>query len=194
MKPYIILISLLFSVCNLSSAAATSMRPISLEQLSTRATLIFYGEVVSNQVKQDEQSGYIATFTEFKVIDLIKGNAGKTHTIKQIGGDLKDRNMSLRIHGVPRFQVGYNYVVFLPTKSKLGFSSPLGLHQGSFSVLSINNEQVISNSRSQVNQPQTRQLEQTSKAVQIPLAVSVDKPSQSRLDDFINTVRAYNTQ
>jgi len=194
MKPYIILFSLLFSVCNLSSAAATSMRPISLEQLSTRATLIFYGEVVGNQVKQDEQSGYIATFTEFKVIDLIKGNVGKTHTIKQIGGDLKDRNMSLRIHGVPRFQVGNNYVVFLPTKSKLGFSSPLGLHQGSFSVLTINNEQVISNSRSQVNQPQTRQLEQTSKAVQVPLAVSVDRPSQARLDDFINTVRAYNTQ
>ena len=170
------------------------MRPISLEQLSTRATLIFYGEVISNQVKHDEQSGYIATFTEFKVIDLIKGNAADTHTIKQIGGDLKDRNMALRIHGVPRFQVGNNYVVFLPTKSKLGFSSPLGLHQGSFSVLTINNEQVVSNSRSQVNQPQIKQAEQTSKAVQVPLAVSVDKPSQSRLDDFINTVRAYNTQ
>jgi hypothetical protein len=194
MKSYIVLISLIFSVCNLSSAAATSLLPISLEQLSTRATLIFYGEVLSNQVKQDEQSGQIATFTEFKVIDLIKGNAADTHTIKQIGGDLKDRNMSLRIHGVPRFQVGNNYVVFLPTKSKLGFSSPLGLHQGSFSVLTINNEQVVSNSRSLTYQPQTRQLEQTSKAVQVPLAVSVDRPSQSRLDDFINTVRAYNTQ
>ncbi len=94
----------------------------------------------------------------------------------------------------PSFQVGNNYVVFLPTKSKLGFSSPLGLHQGSFSVLTINNEQIISNSRSLADQPQTRQLEQTSKAVQVPLAVSVDRPSQSRLDDFINTVRAYNTQ
>ena len=170
------------------------MRPISLEQLSTRATLIFYGEVVSNQVKQDEQSGYIATFTEFKVIDLIKGNVGKTHTIKQIGGDLKDRNMSLRIHGVPRFQVGNSYVVFLPTKSKLGFSSPLGLHQGSFSVSIINNEQIVNSGHRVVNQPQTRQLEQTSKAVQVPLAVHVDRPSQAHLDDFINTVRAYNTK
>ncbi len=57
MKPYTILFSLLFSVCNLSSATATSLLPISLEQLSTRATLIFYGEVLSNQVKQDEKSG-----------------------------------------------------------------------------------------------------------------------------------------
>jgi len=194
MKPYIILISLLFSVFNLSSVAATSLLPISLEQLSTRATLIFYGEVLKNQVKQDKQSGQIATFTEFKVIDLIKGKATDTHTIKQIGGDLKDRNMALRIHGVPRFQVGNNYVVFLPTKSKLGFSSPLGLHQGSFSVSTINNEQIVNSGHSRLNQPQTRQLEQTSKAVQVPLAVSVDRPSQSRLSDFINTVRAYNTQ
>ena len=194
MKPYIIIFSLLFNLFSLSSVSATSLLPITVEQLSTRATLIFYGEVINNQVKKDEQSGYIATFTEFKVIDLIKGNAGDTHTIKQIGGYLKNRNMALRIHGVPRFQTGNNYVVFLPTKSKLGFSSPLGLHQGSFSVLNINGEQVISNGRSLVNQPQTKQAKQTSKAIQVPLAVRADNPSQARLDDFINTVRAYNTQ
>lgn len=194
MKPYIILFSLLFTLFGLSSVSATSLLPITLEQLSTRATLIIYGEVLSNQVKPDEQSGQIATFTEFKVIDLIKGDAADTHTIKQIGGELKDRNMALRIHGVPRFQVGKNYVVFLPAKSKLGFSSPLGLHQGSFSVLNINGEQLVSNGHNLVNQAQTQQAGQSSKAVQVPLAVRVDRPSQSRLDDFINTVRAYNTQ
>jgi len=194
MKPYIIVFSLLLNLFSLSPVSATSLRPISLEQLSTRATLIFYGQVISNQVKQDEQSGQIATFTEFKVIDLIKGNAADTHTIKQIGGELKDRNRALRIHGVPKFRAGKNYVVFLPTKSKLGFSSPLGLHQGSFSVLNINGEQLVSNGRSLASQPQTQQSVQTSRAVQVPLAVRVDKPSQARLDDFINTVRAYNTQ
>ncbi len=194
MKPYIIVFSLLFNLFSLSPVSATSLRPISLEQLSTRATLIFYGQVISNQVKQDEQSGQIATFTEFKVMDLIKGNAADTHTIKQIGGELKDRNIALRIHGVPKFRAGKNYVVFLPTRSKLGFSSPLGLHQGSFSVLNINGEQLISNGRSLASQSQTQQSVQTSRAVQVPLAVRVDKPSQARLDDFINTVRTYNTQ
>ncbi len=194
MKPYIIAFSLLFNLCSLSSVSATSLRPITLEQLSTRATLIFYGEVLSNQVKTDAQSGQIATFTEFKVIDLIKGNAADTHTIKQIGGELKDRDMALRVHGVPKFHVGKNYVVFLPAKSKLGFSSPLGLHQGSFSVSTINGEQLVSNGSNLSSQPQATQSGQTSRAVQVPLAVRVDKPSQSRLDDFINTVRAYNTQ
>lgn len=171
-----------------TSASATSMLPITLEQLSTRATLIFFGKVISNQVTRDTQSGQIATFTEFQVIDLIKGNTGSTHTIKQIGGFHESSNTRLLIHGVPEFKLSKEYVVFLPEKSSLGFSSPLGLYQGSFSVLTVDNEKVINSGRNLSEQPQTM-----NRNVQIPLAVSADKPSQSRLDAFINTVRAYNT-
>lgn len=194
MKSYIILFSVLFNLLNLPSALATTLLPVTLEQLSTRAPLIFYGEVISNQVKKDEQSGYIATFTEFKVIDLIKGNTADTHTIKQIGGLLKNSNTALRIHGVPEYQVGKSYVVFLPAKSTLGFSSPLGLHQGSFSVSTINEEQHVSNGRSLASQPLAKPTEKSTGKVQLPLAVRADNPSLARLNDFINTVRAYNAQ
>jgi len=169
-------------------ASATSLLPLTLEQLSTRADLIFYGKVISNEVKKDEQSGQIATFTEFEVINLIKGTAGSTHTIKQIGGFHKNSNTRLMIHGVPEFQTGKEYVVFLPKKSSLGFCSPLGLHQGSFPVSTENNEKIINSGRNLAEQPNT-----LNRDVQVPLAVRADMPSQSRLDDFINTVRAYNT-
>jgi len=188
MKVSILCLSIILNLLFLPAASATSLLPITLEQLSTRATLIFYGQVVSNEVRKDEQSGHIATFTEFEIIDLIKGNAGSTHTIKQIGGHHKDSKTRLLIHGVPEFQAGKKYVVFLPEKSSLGFSSPLGLHQGSFSVSTINDEQVVSSGRNLAAQAQT-----TNNKVQVPLAVRADNPTQSRLDDFINTVRAYNT-
>ena len=187
MKLYSIILSLLISFLTLPLASATSLVPINLQQLSTRASLIFYAEVLSNNVKKDEQSGRIATFTEFKIIDSIKGNADSTHTIKQIGGRLASTGTTLRIHGVPEFQPGNNYVVFLPEKSSLGFCSPLGLHQGSFTVSTVNGEQIVSNGRSLVVQPQ-----QNSNTIQIPLAVDADKPTHARLDDFINTVRAFN--
>ncbi len=187
MKASFFFFSLVLNLLVLPAASATSMLPITLEQLSIRATLIFYGQVISNEVKRDDQNGHIATFTEFEIIDLIKGNAGDTHIIKQIGGHHKDSNTRLLIHGVPAFQPGKKYVVFLPEKSSLGFSSPLGLHQGSFSVITINNKQVVSSGRNLAAQPQT-----TDKSVQVPLAVRVDKPTHSQLDDFINTVRAYN--
>jgi hypothetical protein len=189
MKSSTLYFFLIFSVFSALPAAATSMLPISLEQLSTRADLIFYGRVISNKVKNDVQSGQIATFTEFEIIKLIKGNAGSTHTIKQIGGFDKNSNTRLMIHGVPKFITGKEYVVFLPKKSSLGFCSPLGLHQGSFPVSTKNDEKIISNGRGLAAQPVT-----TSRNVQIPLAVRADNPTQSRLDDFINTVRAYNTQ
>ena len=188
MKVSLFLISLAFNLFILPAASATSMLPITLEQLSTRASLIFYARVTSNEVIRDDESGHIATFTEFEIIDLIKGTAGKTHTIKQIGGHHEGSNTRLLIQGVPAFQTGKQYVVFLPEKSSLGFSSPLGLHQGSFSVTIINNEPVVNSGRNLSLQTQNRNSD-----IQLPLAVRADKPTQSRLEDFFNTVRAYNT-
>jgi hypothetical protein len=187
MKLYAIVLAFLFTLFFLPASWATSILPIGLEQLSTRATLIFYGEVISNQVKQDNKSGHIATLTTFKIMDLIKGNTGEMHTIKQIGGRLAETGTTLRVHGVPKFETGKEYVVFLPEKSRLGFSSPLGLHQGSFSVLTKNDQQVVTNGSNL-----TLQDTQNSRNIQLPLAVTTDKPSYALLDDFINTVRAYN--
>ncbi|MBT8119324.1 MAG: hypothetical protein KJN89_06355 [Gammaproteobacteria bacterium] len=187
MRACLFLIGLALHFLVLPTASATSVLPLTLEQLSTRASLIIYAEVISNEVKKDDDSGHIATFTEFKIIDLIKGSAAETHTIKQIGGHHKATNTRLVIHGVPEFQTGNKYVVFLPEGSSLGFSSPLGLHQGSFSVTIINNEPVVISGSNLSIQPQTRASD-----IQLPLAVRADKPTQSRLADFINTVRAYN--
>lgn len=188
MKIFLVILSLVFNILLLPAASATSLRPVTLEQLSTRASLIFYGRVISNEVRKDDQSGRIATFTEFEVIDLIKGETGGTHTIKQIGGYHKETDTRLLIHGVPEFHTEKNYVVFLPEKSALGFSSPLGLHQGRFSVVTVDNEQIVSSGRKLAEQPET-----LSRNVQLPLAVRADRPTHSRLEDFINTVRAYNT-
>lgn len=191
MKLFSIIFSVTLYLSSIHSVLATSLLPINLEQLSTRASLIFYGTVIANQVKKDVQSGHIATFTEFKVIDLIKGNAAGKHTIKQIGGHLKENNIALRVHGVPEYEIGKHYVIFLPEKSSLGFSSPLGLHQGSFSVSTIDGVQIISNGQN-LSTPQ--QASENNRALNIPLAVNIDNPSQARLTDFINTVRAYNVQ
>ncbi len=189
MKHYFLKYILIISLSFLPSAWATSVLPLSLEQLSTQASLIFFAEVVSNQSKRDEKSGRIATFTEFKITDLIKGNTELTHTIKQIGGYDPESKTRLFIHGVPTFQVGNSYVVFLPETSNLGFSSPLGLYQGSYSVTTINGEQVVSNGRN-LTEPNSS----NNYAVQIPLAINAERPSQSRLNDFINTIRSYNTK
>lgn len=186
-----LLILILLSVLSSLTASATTLIPLSLQQLSSRATLIFYARVISSRTDMDAQSGQIATFTEFKIIDLIKdkknNQAGNTHTIKQLGGHNADTGTTLRVHGVPQFETGKKYVVFLPEKSSLGFCSPLGLQQGSFDVSTVDGENYVNNSHTLPEQ--TTQ----SNSINIPLAVRVDKPSHARLEDFINTIRAYNT-
>jgi len=189
MKYYLIVLSLVINLITLPQAQATSLKPLDLERLSTQAPLIFYGEVVNNHAVNDKQSGQIATLTTFKVIELIKGNTGEEHTIKQIGGQLADSNTKMHIPGVPKFNNGSKYVVFLTEKSKLGFSSPLGLYQGSFSVETVNGEQVISNG-SRLSMPSAT----VNRPIQVPLAVNTQNPTQSRLSDFINTVRSYNVK
>ena len=170
-----------------SPASATSLLPLTLEQLSTRASLIFYGQVIENTTARDKQSGQIATYTDFEVIELIKGHAADRHTIKQIGGHLKETGTTLRIQGVPRYVVGESYVIFLPEKSSLGFSSPLGLHQGSFTVNTIDGEAIVSNGQ---------QLEQETHArnLSLPVAVKASNRAQARLGDFIDTIKSYNAR
>lgn len=189
MKKFFIVLCLLSSLSIPPTLFATSVLPVTLEQLSTRASLIFYGTVISNQVQKDSQSGQIVTLTEFEVIELIKGETDTRHTIKQLGGFLKDADIMFKIHGVPEFQIGRQYVLFLPEKSSLGFSSPIGLHQGSFSVQTIDDEKIVSNGRNIASQQAP-----SNQKIQIPLATFINNPSRSRLDDFINTVRALNTK
>lgn len=188
-----ILIGSIFALLLTSPASATSLLPISLQQLSTRATLVFYAEVIGNEERRDNQSGRIATFTEFKIIESIKGETGSTHTIKQLGGYDRSSNIKLHVHGVPVFKTGKQYVVFLPEESSLGFCSPLGLHQGSFQVYNDDGEKIVSNGGSLTEEPTGVSSTNSYSSVQLPLAVRAHNPTQSRLDDFINTVRAYNT-
>lgn len=186
MKNIFITFSLLFNLLVTFNTSATKLLPINLEQLSTRASLIFYATVISNTAQKDIESGHIVTFTEFEIIELIKGSAASTHTIKQIGGQLKESNIKFQIDGVPKYKIGNQYVVFLPQKSTLGFSSPLGLHQGSFSVENTEGENIISNGRS------ISALQTTSKQSSLSLSALSNKPAHASLTDFINTIHAHN--
>ena len=113
---------------------ATSVLPIDLAALTDSAALVFEGTCIGNRVERDEATGKPVTYTTFAVRDVLKGSAEATHTIKQIGGKLESEGVEYRVHGVPAFLEGEDYVVFLAGVSSAGFSSPMGLGQGKFTV------------------------------------------------------------
>ena len=117
------------------AAGAASVRPLQLDELIDTAALAFEGVCIGNRTEREAGTNYVVTYTTFAVKEVLKGEVGKTHVIKQIGGEIADGEPSFRVQGVPKFAAGQSYVVFLAGVSSAGFSSPIGLAQGNFRVL-----------------------------------------------------------
>jgi hypothetical protein len=126
---------------------ATTVLPLYLDEIVGGAAVAFEGTVLENRVERDSGTGLVVTYTTFQVTDPIKGDVGATHTIKQVGGELPSGEPSFQILGVPKFEVGGEYVVFLNGKSIHGFSSPVGLSQGRFKVHGERGARRVANGR-----------------------------------------------
>jgi hypothetical protein len=135
------------SMAAAAPARATTVLPLYLDEIVTTSTTAFEGTVLENRIERDAATGLPVTYTTFQVTDPIKGTAGSVHTIKQVGGELADGGLNYSIRGVPKFEVGEEYVVFLAGVSAQGFSSPIGLSQGRFKVHKEGNEKRVANGR-----------------------------------------------
>jgi hypothetical protein len=80
-------------------------------------------------------SGLPATWITLDVRRAVKGPGDARLTVKQYGAaePLPDGTLT-RIAGVPRYAVGEEVVLFLRGESRRGFTSTIGLGQGTFRV------------------------------------------------------------
>ncbi|MBC8021665.1 MAG: hypothetical protein H7Y14_01005 [Burkholderiales bacterium] len=141
------MLALLLGAAIAAPALAHSVRDLYLEEIIDDAKVAFQGTVTENRAARDPQSGRIVTYTTFLVQDVLKGGAESTHTIKQLGGEIPAENMGYKVDVRTTFTVGQTYVIFLYGKSHLGFSSPVGSAQGSFSVFQDTDGAAVSNGR-----------------------------------------------
>ncbi|RFC35543.1 MAG: hypothetical protein DID92_2727743924 [Candidatus Nitrotoga sp. SPKER] len=126
-------------------AHAMSVLPLYLDEIVDDAAIVFQGKSLENHSERDLQTGSIVTYSTFEVQEILKGEVGATHTIKQIGGKLEGE--TYQTSGVPTFTVGESYVLFLYGVSTAGFSSPVGLDQGKFNIIPVSTGFHVSNGR-----------------------------------------------
>jgi hypothetical protein len=121
---------LLLLLCGLpsSTAEASKVRPINLEEMTERAGRVFSGRVTHITFVDDTEVGRRLLVATFDVRRGVKGTAASSVTIRMLADD--DRTL-----GLPRFAVGEQVVLFLYEESALGLTSPVGLGQGKFSVV-----------------------------------------------------------
>ena len=135
------------AIASASLAQAASVLPLYLDQVIDNSRLAFEGTCVETHSERDPATDMVVTYTTFAVHDVLKGSVGPSHTIKQIGGSLPGEGVQYRVAGVPTFEVGQDYVVFLAGVSASGFSSPIGLEQGRFDVREQGGKLLVGNGR-----------------------------------------------
>ena len=180
---------LAFAAVNLPAHAA-SVLPLYLDEMIDTSTTAFEGRVIANRTERDPATKLVVTYTTFEVLDLLKGNVGAKHEIKQIGGSLPDEALQYRVQGIPTFSAGDTYVVFLAGVSPIGFSSPIGLSQGRFGVHEHATGRRVANGRDfkDMTSRMTANLPAAAKA----RVLQDNEPMRDMdIDDFKRTVRAH---
>lgn len=96
-----------------------------LQEGLPRAERVLLVEVISSETRETP-AGNIFTYTEFRVLDLLKGDIGTTFSSRVIGGRIGTREVSSPI---PPFRPGQRYVLLAGRNNSLGFVtlSPSGV-------------------------------------------------------------------
>jgi hypothetical protein len=172
----------------LGDARATSLVPLDLDRMIAGSQHIVHVRAIANAYEADP-TVRVATVTTFVVLDRVKGAPGATFTVRQIGGEL---NGVVSDYRLPKFNVGEEYVLFMPGTSRLGFASPVGLAQGVFSVMGRHGTKEVGNGRD------FSELLPRANAATLPAGIgarlrqSAGERERQHVDlaDFLNVVRA----
>lgn len=126
------------SVLLTNSSYATKMLHRNAEELAKMADRIFVG--VCTSVAERRDGNMIYTEYTFQVLQNIKGVGSGTLVLRQFG---RARGVGSVI-GMPAYDQGQKYMLFLRSDSEYGLASPIGLGQGAFRIIeSDGSEQAI---------------------------------------------------
>ena len=114
-------------------AFATTVKPMSVEDLTTAAPTIVEGRATDSWSGWNPQHTLIYTFTRVRISKTLKGAAVDAVLIKQLGGSAE--GYTQKVAGVHPMRVGDNVVLFLrPSEARDGTMVIVGLMQGNFRI------------------------------------------------------------
>ena len=125
---------LLASLLTPGRAAPTTVVALTFDELLAGADEVFIGQVVGQRsVWEESRSGrLIVTQVTFRIERTLKGAPRIQAMLEFMGGTIADETM--RVDGVPRFQIGDRDVLFL-TGDARPVSPVVGVMQGRFRIV-----------------------------------------------------------
>ena len=113
---------------------ATSVVPMSVEQLTTAAQTVVEGRALEQWSQWDTSEHLIYTYTRFAVTSKLKGSSPQSIVVRQMGGSAGGYTQI--VSGVRHWQPGDEAVLFLrPSVANDGTMAVVGLMQGNFRIV-----------------------------------------------------------
>jgi len=177
---------LVVTACSIQTSNATTLKAMSVKDMTQSSAGIVTGRVVSVNSQWDASRKRITTITEFEVSETVKGQLGNTIRIETPGGTVGD--ISMRVAGSPQFKVGNEVLLFVGRASQ-GSLHISGFSQGNFSI-STDESTGQKYVKQRTGDVRIVKQEQSSIKDVEPSADSNDG-GQMRLNDFISEIRTY---
>jgi hypothetical protein len=121
------------SVAIVAPAHATTVAPLTLDQMTDASDLVVRGTVDSTWVDEDEK-GFIWTRALVRIDETMKGAAdvGDYVTVESAGGTFGDRFAD--VSGAARYSVGEEAVLFLSDKPAKSVYGTVGMSLGKYTI------------------------------------------------------------
>jgi len=111
------------------AAQATTLARMSLDELASAAHVVAQAQCLESESRWE--GGAIWTFTQFEVIQTMKGAAPRLITVRLPGGRVG--HLQSFVDGAPRFQPGEEVILFLE-RTRAGDFSVTSWVQGTFRI------------------------------------------------------------
>jgi hypothetical protein len=119
-----------------TSAFGTTLISLSVNSLSEQAEFVFEGEVISVEAQRSGNRGMVNTYVTFRVIDILKGDAGATDIeLKFLGGSLNGEVLEVNGSRLPR--LGEHGIYFVESLSRDLINPLLGWSQGHYLIKTV---------------------------------------------------------
>jgi hypothetical protein len=135
------LICLTLAVAWATTASATSMMPLDLKALMSRADRVVLGTVVSSESRWTSAHDAIYTESVVRVERAYKGvlKVGQTVTVRREGGSVD--GIGMRVYGAAALDAGDEAVLFL--EERAGATWVVGMSQGKWRVTLENGKKMV---------------------------------------------------
>lgn len=141
-------VGLVLSFLLSSMVSGLTVLQLNLEQLTVLSEKVFVGRCISVREREDKD-GRPVQYITFDVLETLKGPPQEKVTFKQLGLTERQLKGENTIEGVfrelPRYEIGEEVVLFLSGEGGLGFTAPVGLHQGKFKVFEEEGQKQVMN-------------------------------------------------